>query len=357
MKRRFAALLAVALAGCGPGEPPGQGAPTPASPQTITSAAAAPGAPTATRTNSAAGATPPAQLLLAGRKVYNFRCYYCHGYSGDARTLAATYITPPPRSFVAATPQTLPLERIHQAVRDGKPGTAMRAFANVISDAELAAVSAFVFDEFVVRKAPNTRYHTTENGWANHERYKAAYPFALGEIPLTKPTEEMSAEQLAGLQLYRSACVTCHDRGQPTADGVTFESRPVSFPRFNFDHRNPQVDASSSATPYRLHDTPPRLAQATAQQAQGAKLFQDNCAFCHAADGTAKNWIGAFLEPHPRNLTDPAFMGNINRQHLRRVIRDGLPNTSMPAWKSVLSEEEIEAVIAYIDKAFHPVAK
>ena len=23
-----------------------------------------------------------------GRAVYNFRCYFCHGYSGNARTLA-----------------------------------------------------------------------------------------------------------------------------------------------------------------------------------------------------------------------------------------------------------------------------
>ena len=27
-----------------------------------------------------------------GRAIYNFRCYFCHGYSGDARTLAATYL-------------------------------------------------------------------------------------------------------------------------------------------------------------------------------------------------------------------------------------------------------------------------
>lgn len=295
--------------------------------------------------------------LALGRKVYNFRCYYCHGYSGDAKTLAATYISPPPRSFVADSPETLPLARIEQAVMHGKDGTAMRGFANVVPANEIAAVSAFVFDEFVLRKAPNTRYHTPENGWPNHERYRAAYPFALGEIPLTRPTDEMSAEELAGLQLYLGGCVTCHDRGKPTEDGITFEARPVSYPRFNFDHRNPEVDASTSATPYHLHDVPPPLKRPTVALRRGEKLYQDNCAFCHAADGTGKNWIGAFLEPHPRNLTDPAFMANINREHLRRVIRDGLPGTSMPAWKAVLAADEIDAIIAYIDTAFHPVAR
>ena len=335
MSVRLAALLAVTLAGCGPADSP---EPPPKVVQ---------------RTSQPA---PPADTLALGRKVYNFRCYYCHGYSGDAKTLAATYTTPPPRNFVADTPQTLPLESIRTAVRHGKPGTAMRGFANVVSDVELEAVSRFVFDEFVLRKAPNTRYHTAENGWANHERYQAAYPFALGEIPLTKPAEEMTPEQLKGLQLYLGACVTCHDRGQPTIDPVVFEARPVSYPRFNYDHRNPEVDASTSATPYRLHDVSPVLKNPTAQQQRGAKLFLDNCAFCHAADGTGKNWIGAFLEPHPRNLTDPAFMGRINRPYLRQAIANGLANTSMPAWKAVLKPDEIEAIITYIDAAFHPVA-
>ena len=38
----------------------------------------------------------------AGRRVYNFRCYFCHGYSGDARTLAASMVQPAPRDFTRA---------------------------------------------------------------------------------------------------------------------------------------------------------------------------------------------------------------------------------------------------------------
>lgn len=309
-----------------------------------------------TAVGTSAPSQPDSGLLALGRKVYNFRCYYCHGYSGDAKTLAATYVSPPPRNFSADTPDSLPLAQIEQAVAHGKAGTAMRGFGGVIPSEEVKAVSAFVFDEFVVRKATNTRYHTPENGWPNHERYQAAYPFALGEIPLTQPTDQLTPVQLEGLRLYLGGCVTCHDRGKPTEDPVVFEARPVSYPRFNFDHRNPKVDASTSATPYHLHDIPPQLKAPTPLQQRGQALYQDNCAFCHAADGTGKNWIGAFLEPHPRNLTDAAFMTNINRDHLRRVIRDGLPGTSMPAWKAVLKPDEIDAIIAYIDKAFHPVA-
>jgi cytochrome c oxidase cbb3-type subunit 3 len=91
------------------------------------------------------------------------------------------------------------------------------------------------------------------------------------------------------------------------------------------------------------------------QELRGEKLFQENCAFCHAADGTGRNWIGSFLEPHPRDLTSNAFMSSQTPKSLAKVIRDGLPDTSMPAWKSVLTETDIQAVIAYIARAFHPL--
>jgi len=264
-------------------------------------------------------------------------------------------MTPPPRDLTAATPEALPRQRILDAVRDGRPGTGMAPFREILSAADQAFVADFVFDEFVVRKATNTRYHTPENGWENHQRYRAAFPFALGEIALTDDPERLTPEQQGGRRLYLEGCVSCHDRGRPVEDGVTWDARPLSYPRNNYDHRRPQVDATTSATPFRLHDIAPKVAGLSRDERQGEKLFQDNCAFCHAADGTGKNWIGAFLEPHPRNLTDPAFMSAIDRKHLRRVIRDGLPGTSMPAWKSVLSEHQVDAVIAYIDRAFHPV--
>lgn len=309
--------------------------------------------PTACDRSTPAASDP--KLVERGRAVYNFRCYYCHGYSGDAKTLAATYLSPAPANFIAARPADLSLERIRQAVTEGRAGTAMKPFAEVIPAAEIEAVSAFVFDTFVVRKAENTRYHMPENGWPNHERYRAAYPFATGEVSLAEPAEKLSQTLQGGRRLYLESCVSCHDRGKPAETGPVWDSRPLSYPRFNYDHRKPEVDAATSATPYRLHDVPPRLAAPNPALLRGERVYQDNCAFCHAADGTGKNWIGAFLEPHPRNLTDPAFMSRIDRTHLRRVIRDGLPNTSMPAWKTVLGEPEIEDLITYIDAAFHPV--
>lgn len=298
--------------------------------------------------------TDPA-VVERGRAIYNFRCYFCHGYSGDAKTLAATFLTPAPRNFVEAPHDSLTYPQIVTAVQQGRPGSAMKSFKGVITDDEIASVSAFVFDEFVIRKARNTRYHTPENGWPNHDKYASAFPFAKGEIALTAEVTTLSSEQQAGRRLFLSSCISCHDRGAPTQESLVWDSRPLSYPRFNYDHRKPEVDAATSATPYRLHDILPVLQRPNRQVLAGQSLFQANCAFCHAADGTGKNWIGSFLEPHPRNLTDPAFMKTMTRARMREVIRHGLPETSMPAWKDVLDETQIDAVISYVDAAFHPL--
>ncbi len=300
----------------------------------------------------------------AGRKIYNFRCYFCHGYSGNAKTVAAGFVDPSPTDFTKADPQRFTRDHIVEVLKHGKPGTAMKPFVGILSNSEIEQVAAFVFDEFVRKKAPNTRYHTAENGWPNHERYRAAFPFVTGEIPPDSPWERLTAEQTAGKKLYLSSCVSCHSHGQAQTGGLAWNSRPLSYPRNQYSHTDPpslagknkqQLDAMSSASPYVLHDIPPTVNGLTPQEKHGKQLFEANCAFCHGADGTGKNWIGSFLEPHPRNLRDSAFMKSMTRALLTARIREGLPNTSMPAWKDVLSNEEIAAVVAYIGKVFYPL--
>jgi len=301
-------------------------------------------------------AAPASDQIEAGRAVYNFRCYFCHGYSGDGKTLAATYLTPRPTDFTKANPAYLTAERIGEVLRQGKPGTAMKPFKGIISEQEMQAAANFVVDEFVKRKAANTHYHTVENGWPNHERYQEAYPFAKGEIPLSRPWENLTPQQSKGKRLYLASCVSCHDRGAPTEDDVTWDARPLSFPRNNFSLANaPKPDAIASASPYAKHDIPPKVSRMNPLERRGERLFQQNCAFCHGADGTGQNWIGKFMEPHPRNLRDISFMSNASRQSIRHAIREGLPNTSMPAWKDVLSERDIASVVAYINRAFYPL--
>lgn len=297
----------------------------------------------------------------AGRKIYNFRCYFCHGYSGDAKTLATTYLAPKPRDFTRDDEKSISRKQMVAAVRDGKPGTAMKGFKGIISESDIELVVDFVREEFIRSKAENTRYHTAANGWPNHERNKLAFPFASGKIPLDRPWEQLSPDEQRGKRLFLTTCISCHDHARTEDPGPVWGGRPLSYPRNHFDPGDytsappTKVDAIASASPYQLHDVIPEVAGLSPAEKRGEKLYHANCAFCHGATGTGKNWIGSFMEPHPRDLTDPAFMRDMTRGRLAHTIREGLPNTSMPAWKSVLKADEIDAIVAYVSRVFHPV--
>jgi cytochrome c oxidase cbb3-type subunit 3 len=288
-----------------------------------------------------------------GRKIYNYRCYFCHGYSGDARTLTSTFVEPPPRNFTTTGPDELTREQMIEAVSVGRPGTAMTSFSRVLTAHDIELVVDFVRREFIQNGDLNTRYHSEENGWPDHDRYLVAYPFATGELPVDGPWEALSAQQVVGKRLFLATCITCHDRARVEDEGAVWRKQSISYPRNNYSHT--EVDAVSSASIYAIHDVTPQIKDLSQDELRGQGLWLQNCAFCHAADGTGQNWIGSFLEPPPRDLTNPDFMRGMTRDVLMRRIEDGLPNTSMPAWKHVLDREQIEHIISYISRAFHPV--
>ena len=294
----------------------------------------------------------------SGRSVYNFHCYFCHGYSGDARTLASGFLSPPPRDFTKTDPAVLHRSEMLRAVREGRPGTAMQPFEQVLTMEEIVAVVDFVRQEFMLERRVNTRYHTAENGWEDHERFAIAFPFVRSEIALDAPAASLDTRQRAGRALYLRSCVSCHDRAGAEGERVVWEPRALSYPRLGFRPGDAGriSDAVTGASPYARHDIAPVVSDLSADERRGEHLFQINCAFCHAADGTGRNWIGTFLQPSPRDLTDPEYMGAMTRERLGEVISRGLPGTSMPAWGSVLTEEDIQAIVAYVHRVLHPLA-
>jgi cytochrome c oxidase cbb3-type subunit III len=167
------------------------------------------------------GATSNAEIER-GRKIYNYRCYFCHGYSGDGRTVAAVALNPRPRNFQATATTALPRSRIVAAVTHGVPGTAMASFEKVLSPSEINAVAHFIESEFLIRHAHNTYYHTAENGWPDHAKYYRAFPFVNGDISLSRSMDHLNAEQRAGRQLYITHCVTCHNPGTGAGEEGTW---------------------------------------------------------------------------------------------------------------------------------------
>ncbi|RMD78443.1 MAG: hypothetical protein D6809_05805, partial [Gammaproteobacteria bacterium] len=261
-----------------------------------------------------------------------------------------------PRDFTtSAARRELDRARMLRAVREGRPGTAMRPFAGILGPEEMEAVVDYIRATFMAgRPPPGARYHSAANGWPEHRRrYGAAYPFVLGQIPLDRPDEALSEAQRRGKRLYLEACISCHDRPRVRRQGPRWAPRPVSFPRAA--PRTPRegatgVDALSGASPFARHLRAPRLAGLSPEERRGEALYQAWCSFCHAPDGTARHWIGRFLDPPPRDFTDPRW--GLDRAALERAIREGVPGTAMPAWGRVLGEADIRALAAYLDRAF-----
>lgn len=287
-----------------------------------------------------------------GKAIYNYYCYQCHGYNGDARTLASTYLTPPPRNFFTADAVALTNQAMVGAVKNGRTGTAMVSFASVLSNEDIDDVVEYIRHAFMRKKVSKNKYHTKENGWADHERFRSAFPFATGEIYLDTPWEKLTPDQRRGKRLFLGSCISCHDRSWVTDEGVIWELQALSYPRNHYTHKEPvPVDAITGASPYLIHQRQPKTTNLSFSESEGAKLYKINCEFCHAADGTGKNWIGSFLQPHPRDLTG-ARTALLKGGELADIIRDGLPGTSMPAWRDVLSADQIHYIVTYVKKVF-----
>ncbi len=85
------------------------------------------------------------------------------------------------------------------------------------------------------------------------------------------------------------------------------------------------------------------------QVALGAQVYKENCAGCHGAKAEATpQWIrpdaDGFYPPPPLNGTAHAWHHPFPM--LKKTIAEG-SGGRMPAWQGKLSEQEIEAVIAW----------
>lgn len=284
-----------------------------------------------------------------GERVYNRHCYFCHGYDGKAATTAATYLSPPPVDFTHP-PKDLDRARMIRSVTHGRAGTAMQPFQKVLSTRQIAAVVDFIRATFMQGKSSGAYYHTPENGWPDMRRYAPAIPFALGKIPLDRPLHDLTPGQRAGRRLFMSSCITCHGRGQRRGQ------RPLWQPQRASSMAAPAAPAPAPSAGYDYggnpHDHPPVLRGLTPSQLRGQLLFQRNCAYCHAADGSGKNWIGTVLRPSPGDLNDPAVAARLDDTRLRGLITRGVPDSAMSAWRQVLTPAQIADVIAYLDRAF-----
>lgn len=80
----------------------------------------------------------------------------------------------------------------------------------------------------------------------------------------------------------------------------------------------------------------------------GKKIFAEKCASCHGPDG------GGIIGP---NLADNFWIhGKGGLVDIAKVVADGVADKGMPPWKTMLKEDEVFSVVAYVKslKGTHP---
>ena len=93
----------------------------------------------------------------------------------------------------------------------------------------------------------------------------------------------------------------------------------------------------------------PGIACAEGNAAHGEAVFRQLCAGCHGEDG--RGGAHTFM-PHVDTLTKKGYIDQMPDEYLAFVIGEGGAASGksayMPSWKSKLSEQDIQDVIAHI---------
>lgn len=97
---------------------------------------------------------------------------------------------------------------------------------------------------------------------------------------------------------------------------------------------------------------------AAGDKENGKKIYEKKCVWCHGKNGDGKGpaGSGAFLNPPPRDFTSGMYKFKTtpfdeilpNDDDIFRMIADGMPDSSMPAWKDILKEKEMWDIVEYI---------
>ncbi|MFT3895636.1 MAG: cytochrome c [Anaerolineales bacterium] len=109
--------------------------------------------------------------------------------------------------------------------------------------------------------------------------------------------------------------------------------------------------SSSDSTPTALATVPPEYAGKTnpldaSASTSGAEVFKTNCVACHGEQGKGDGIASGSLDPKPANLIE--VTKQVGDDYLFWRISEGKPGTSMVAWKSILTEEQIWQVVSFI---------
>lgn len=84
-------------------------------------------------------------------------------------------------------------------------------------------------------------------------------------------------------------------------------------------------------------------------------LYRKHCGHCHGTSGDGAGPTAAFLVPYPRDYRQGVFKfksteraARPSNEDLRRILVEGINDTAMPSFASLLAPDEMDAIIEYV---------
>lgn len=296
-----------------------------------------------------AGAQPQPSALARSKALYESRCAVCHGVDGRADTPVAQHLRPRPRNFTDPVEiARLSEEQMYRAIKDGKPGTAMASWAQILTEPQIGDLIDYIR--------------------------------TLG--PPTPSTLFGGALSLAiGRRIYEEDCAACHGKdGRTDAESAKFLrppprnlSDPFEMARVDDGRMYAAIKLGRPGTamggwgelltpPDIIHlmryvrtlqqPLPAGMTEAGLDVLVGDQIYHKYCVECHGERGDAQTPLGRGLSPRPRDFTDARQMARTSERQMAEVVMRGSPGTAMAPWGGILTPEDLRRVLLFIRKNF-----
>ena len=80
---------------------------------------------------------------------------------------------------------------------------------------------------------------------------------------------------------------------------------------------------------------------------EGQALYDAYCVSCHGKDLNGEGLVSAMLDPLPRDFSKYQFVASYD-ERFKDSIREGVKGTAMPAWKKIMSDDQIVTLVEFI---------
>ena len=154
-------------------------------------------------------ATTPAAAAPDAAALYHNYCSVCHGDKGDGKSRAAGSLSTLPRDFTSPEARrALSRESIAAVTAHGRPGTAMVAWKSQLSPADIARLSDYVYERFVMGQATPVG---EISGTRAHGGREADAASTLGRVDMKAGLPNgLKGDLKRGGAFYLANCATCH---------------------------------------------------------------------------------------------------------------------------------------------------